>query len=111
MRAYSPAAGKPLRIVVVDPASAWGRAGLHTNDRLVAIDGNAVSTWPQVRAAVSAARLADTLRFQIVRANGATEVARVVMSGYSRPVVRISALPRATSRQEAVRAAWLASVR
>jgi predicted metalloprotease with PDZ domain len=111
MRAFAPAAGQPLRMIIVDPASAWGRAGLHTNDRLVSIDGNAVSTWPQVRAAVTAARLADTLRFAVVRATGAMEVVKVAMSGYSRAVVRIGELPTATSRQKAVRAAWLASAR
>jgi predicted metalloprotease with PDZ domain len=113
MRAFSPAAGQPLRMIITDPASAWGRAGLHTNDRLISIGGNAVSTWPQVRAAVTAARLADTLRFAVVRATGGgtTEVVKVVMSGYNRPVVRIAELPAATSRQKAVRMAWLASAR
>jgi predicted metalloprotease with PDZ domain len=113
MRAFAPAAGQPLRMIIIDPASAWGRAGLHTNDRLVSIDGNAVSTWPEVRAAVTAARLADTLRFAVVRATGrgTTEVVKVVMSGYNRPVVRIAELPAATSRQKAVRTAWVAGAR
>jgi predicted metalloprotease with PDZ domain len=111
MRAFSPAVGQPLRMIIIDPASAWGRAGLHTNDRLVSIDGNAVSTWPQVRAALTTARLADTLRFAVVHASGLTDVVKVVMGGYSRPVVRIVELPTATSRQKATRASWLASAR
>jgi predicted metalloprotease with PDZ domain len=111
MRAFSPGEGKPLRMLVVNPSSAWGRAGLHTNDQLLSIDGKRVSLWPEVRAAVSAARLGDTLRFEVKRSNGATEVARVAMSGYNRPVVRIVELPGATPRQQAVRAAWLASAR
>jgi predicted metalloprotease with PDZ domain len=111
MRAFSPGEGKPLRMLVVNPSSAWGRAGLHTNDQLLSIDGKRVSLWPEVRAAVNAARLGDTLRFEVKRSNGATEVAKVVMSGYSRPVVRIAELPGATPRQQAVRAAWLASAR
>jgi hypothetical protein len=53
----------------------------------------------------------DTLRFEVMRAGGATEVEKVIMSGYDRPLVRIVELPAATPRQRAVRAAWLASAR
>jgi predicted metalloprotease with PDZ domain len=111
MRAFSPNPGEPLRMIIVDPTSTWGRAGLHTNDRLLAIDGKPVSTWPQVRMAVTSARPGDTLRFEVVHASGEREVATVGMSGYSRPVVRILERPDATPRQRAVRAAWLASGR
>jgi predicted metalloprotease with PDZ domain len=111
MRAFSPAPGEPLRMFILNPSSTWGRAGLHTNDRLVSIGGRAVSTWPEVRAAVSAARLGDTLRVEVVRAGGARDVAKVGMTGFNRPVVRIVELPEATPRQRAVRAAWLASAR
>ncbi|MFL5604965.1 MAG: hypothetical protein ACJ8AD_00835 [Gemmatimonadaceae bacterium] len=109
MRAFSPGPGQSLRMIITNPLSTWGRAGLHTNDRLLSVDGRAVSTWPEVRAAVSAARLGDTLRFEVVGASGGTKVAKVLMSGYSRPAVRIIELPDATPRQRAVRTAWLAS--
>jgi predicted metalloprotease with PDZ domain len=111
MRAFSPGPGEPLRMIITNPSSTWGRAGLHTNDRLVSIDGKRVSTWPEVRAAVTTARLGDTLRFEVARATGATDVAKVIMSGYSRPVVRIVERLDATPRQRAVRAGWLASAR
>ena len=111
MRAFSPGQGEPLRMIITNPSSTWARAGLHTNDRLVSINGKPVSAWPEVRAAVNAARLGDTLRFEVVRASAAPEVAKVIMSGYSRPTVRIVELPAATPRQRAVRTAWLASAR
>ena len=107
MRAYVPDEGGPLRMIVTSPTNAWGRAGLHTNDKLVSVNGIPVSTWPEVRTAVTAAALGDTLRFEVVHASGATEVAKVVMSGYSRPVVRLIDLPNATPKQRAVREGWL----
>jgi predicted metalloprotease with PDZ domain len=111
MRAFSAGPGEPLRMIIVNSSSAWGRAGLHTNDRLLSIGGKPVSTWPEVRTAVSAARLGDTLRFEVRRASGTTEVATVIMSGYNRPMVRIIELQNASPRQRAVRTAWLASAR
>jgi predicted metalloprotease with PDZ domain len=111
MRAVSPGPNERLRMIIVNPAGAWGRAGLHTNDRVLSIDGRRVSTWPEVRSVVSAAQLGDTLRFEVRRASGATDVAKVIMSGYSRPMVRIVELADATPRQRAVRTAWLASAR
>ena len=95
-------------MIIVDPTSAWGRAGLHTGDRLVSINGKPMATWPEVRAVLAAARVGDTLRFEVARPPGPFR-ANVVVSGYDRPVVRIEELPNATERQRAVRAGWLAA--
>src|SRR5438445_13725535 len=37
--AVNAAEDSKLRIRITDPSSAWGRAGLHTGDRLVSLDG------------------------------------------------------------------------
>jgi predicted metalloprotease with PDZ domain len=107
VRGWQPAEGGPLRLIVVNPASAWGRAGLHTRDQLVSINGAAVRTWPEMRALLTGARIGDTLRFDVARPMGPAR-ATVVLSGYDRPVVRIVTIPNATSRQRAVLSGWLA---
>ena len=107
VRAYQPDEGGPLRMIVMDPMSVWGRAGLHSQDKLVSINGRPMTAWPEVRAMLTGARIGDTLRFEIARPAG-TFRTNVVMSGYERPVVRIEELPNATARQRAVRAGWLA---
>ncbi len=107
VRAFAPEGGGRLEIRIFDPGSAWGRGGLHTGDGLVSINGRPMSTWPEVRALLDSAKMGDTLRFELARPAGPAR-ATVVVSGYSRPVVRIEELPGATARQRAVRAGWVA---
>jgi len=108
VRAYEPRAGGPLQMIITDPRGPWGRAGLHTHDRLTSINGRPMTTWPEVRTILTSARIGDTLRFEVARPGGAFRT-NVVVSGYERPVVRIEQRPDATPRQIAVRAGWLAS--
>ena len=44
-----------LRLRITDPNSAWGRAGLHSGDRLVSVDGQPITTSTEFRAWVGAA--------------------------------------------------------
>src|SRR3989441_8588388 len=56
-----------LRLIVTNPASTWGRAGLHSRDQLVSIDGTPVATWSDFRARMQRLRLGDTVRVQVRR--------------------------------------------
>lgn len=89
-----------LRIVINNPASVWGRAGLHSRDRLLSLNGVAVTTWPELRAKLQAIRLGDTVRVEVAR-TAAREpyVATVVVAGFERPTVRLERLPNATLAQ------------
>jgi len=87
-----------LRLVVTNPASIWGRAGLHSRDRLVSIDGTPVATWSDFRARMQRLRLGDTVRVQVQRSSGPFE-ATVIVRGFERPTVRIERLPNATLAQ------------
>src|SRR3989441_3808916 len=59
-----------LRLIVTNPASIWGRAGLHSRDKLVTLDGNPVATWSDFRARMQRLRLGDTVRVQVQRPAG-----------------------------------------
>jgi predicted metalloprotease with PDZ domain len=86
-----------VRLIISNPASAWGRAGLHSRDRLVALNGAPVRTWPELRTKLLSLHLGDTVRVQVQR-----EVpfeATVVVAGFQRPTVRIERLPNATVAQ------------
>src|SRR6185503_758059 len=48
--ALTTAEGSALRLRLTNPASAWGRAGLHTGDRLISVDGQRVATPTDFRA-------------------------------------------------------------
>jgi predicted metalloprotease with PDZ domain len=93
-----------------DPASAWGRAGLHSGDRLVAVDGLPASSWSELRAVLGRLRIGDTVVMDVRR--GATPIrASVAVTGYRRPVVRLDTIPGATPAARTLRERWLAAGR
>jgi predicted metalloprotease with PDZ domain len=106
--AWEPPAEEGLRLIVSNAASIWGQAGLHTGDRLVAVNDSAVTSWPAFRALLVSLRMGDTVRLEVRRPAGPFR-ATVVIAGFDRPVVRIEELPAATARQRALRAQWLAA--
>jgi predicted metalloprotease with PDZ domain len=87
-----------IRLVVNNATSIWGRAGLHSRDRLVSVNGAAVKTWPELRGKLQALRMGDTVRVEVMRPAGPF-VATVVVAGFERPTVRIEQLPNATVAQ------------
>jgi predicted metalloprotease with PDZ domain len=91
-----------VRLVVSDAESIWGRAGLHTGDRLVALDGVAVTTWPELRARLVRLGMGDTIRVAVRRDAGPFETT-VTIAGFQRPRVRIEEVPGATEAQPAAR--------
>ena len=97
-----------LRLRINDPNSAWGRAGLHTGDRLVSADGQPITTPTEFRAWVGKLRVGDTARVEVAR-DGAVSKVTVVIAGYDRPVVKIEETAIATSEQKRLRARWQAS--
>lgn len=86
-----------VRLIVSNPASIWGRAGLHSRDRLVGINGAPQRTWSALRAKLQGLRLGDTVRVQVQRSPPFE--ATVVVAGFERPTVRIERLPNATLAQ------------
>ena len=104
--AWQPPAESLLSLVITNPAGAWGRAGLHTGDRLAALNGAGVATVADFRSIVTRLRIGDTTAVQVRRATGAWRTA-VVVAGYERPVVRLEEIAGATERQRRLRAQWI----
>lgn len=103
--AWQPAGQGELSLLITNPRSAWGRAGLHTNDRLLSINGTPVTTWPELRRILVAVAIGDTVRVQVRRASGPF-IAVVVGAGLDEPVVRIEQIPTATDRQKRMGERW-----
>lgn len=103
--ADAPDAGGPV-LRVFDPESAWGRAGLHTGDRLVALNGQRAPGRPEFRTVLGRARMGDTIVMDVRR--GATPVrAVVIMDGYRQPTVVLDTIAGAPPAALALRARWL----
>jgi len=104
--AWQPPAESTLSLVITNPGSTWGRAGLHTGDRLAALNGTAVGTVADFRSIVTRLRIGDTTAVEVRRPRGVWRTA-VVVAGFERPVVRLEEIPGATEGQRGLRAQWI----
>src|SRR6266516_351478 len=94
-----------LRLIITNAASIWGRAGLHSRDQLLALNGVPIRTWSELRAKLQSLRLGDTVRVQVRRLAGPFE-ATVVVAGFERPTVRLENLETPASAQRRLAVAW-----
>jgi len=104
--ALNAAGDATLRLRITDPTGAWGRAGLHTGDRLVSVDGQPVATPTDFRSWLGKLHVGDTAGVEIARGGAVSKVA-VLISGYNRPIVKIGEIADATSEQKRLRDQWL----
>jgi len=104
--AWRPPGESALRLVVSNPASIWGRAGLHTGDQLVSVNGTPFVTTDAFRTLLRGLRVGDTVSVAVRWASGPFR-ATVGISQLEQPTVRIEEIPGATERQRALRARWL----
>ena len=59
-----------VRLIILHPGSIWARAGLHSRDRLVSMDGTPVTTWPDLRARLQRLGMGDSVRIEVQRPGG-----------------------------------------
>ena len=104
--AWEPANEQRLRLQLLDPNSVWVRAGLHTGDQLVSVNGKAMTGWPDFRAVLRSIKIGDTLRFQTIR-SGQPMSTTVIASGFDRPTVSITPVSDATPKQVRIRESWM----
>jgi len=106
--AWNPPNDTLLSLLINNPETIWGRAGLHSGERVLSINGAPVKTWNEFRTVVGRSRLGDTVTFVVKAPQAAAQrTVRVVVSGYYRPVVRIEPIQGATPKQVRLRDAWV----
>jgi predicted metalloprotease with PDZ domain len=106
--AFSPPGDSSLRLRLTNPTSVWGRAGLHTGDRVVSADGHPIVTSMDFRSWLGKIHLGDTARLEVMR-NGVVSKVTVPITGYDRPTVKIDEIADATVEQRSFRERWLAA--
>jgi predicted metalloprotease with PDZ domain len=94
------------RLIIQFPGTVWGRAGLHTGDRLVSWDGKSVTDPSQLRQVLGLVHIGDTIQVEVQR-NGQPFRASVNVTGFERPTVRLTALPSATTSQRERLTRWM----
>lgn len=93
------------RLAITNPQSAWGRAGLHTGDRVRVMNGQSKPTIDAVRAVFRQLKSGDTVRVEVEH-NGARRSAVVVMAPFDRPFVTLRDVAAPTAAQRELRARW-----
>lgn len=106
---WQPDGEQRVALLINNPESAWGRAGLHTGDRVLTIGGQPIATVRDLRAAILRARIGDTVIVQVQRPNGPFR-ASVVVTGYTYPHVRLVEKPDATPAQRQRRERWISAL-
>ena len=96
------------RFMIDDPRSAWARAGLHTGDVIVSINGTATADRRAALTAIRSLRTGDRARVELVR-DGRPMTAEVAIGGYETTRVAFEDLPAVTPAQRAARARWMAA--
>ena len=81
-------------------------AGLHTGDRVVSINGQAIANRRDVRATLAPARIGDSVVVQVQRPNGPFR-ASVPVVGFTYPRVRLEERADATAAQRQRRQRWI----
>jgi len=95
-----------FKIRITNPQSAWGKAGLHTGDRLLSVDGTPVSSWPEFRSWLRTLKIGDVGRLEIMH-DGVKKMVEVPVAVYDVPAVKISEITAPTPRQLKLRNAWI----
>lgn len=103
---YVPVGASGVTMIVGNPESVWGRAGLHTGDRVVTLNGTSFDAIQPYRAFFGQLKIGDTVRVEVARGAG-TYRTMVVITGYDVPTVRLEELPDATPAQRALREGWM----
>ena len=80
--------GTGVRLKISDPSSAWGKAGLHTGDRLRTMNGHPIDARDAMRAVLRQLKSGDTVHVEVDR-GGVRRSATVVMAPFDRPFVQL----------------------
>jgi predicted metalloprotease with PDZ domain len=102
---YDRGDGAGVRLKISDPSCAWGKAGLHTGDRVRAMNGRPIDARDAVLGVLRQLRSGDTVHVEFER-GGARRSATVVMVPFTRPFVQLHDVSSPTQAQHALRDRW-----
>jgi len=104
--AYLPRNEKMLSIGMMNPANCWGKAGLHTGDKLVSINATALNSAGDFYDLLHNIHIGDTLSVAVQKPTGLWKT-KVIITGYKQAVVRIEEIKDATAKQQELRKEWM----
>jgi len=94
-----------LRIGLSNPATAWGRSGLHTGDIIKSINGKVIADPADFRQVQRNAKIGDTMVVEVERQSGVKKI-NVLITGFQQPVVYITQMATLTEKQKKLFEQW-----
>jgi predicted metalloprotease with PDZ domain len=98
---------KEVKLLVTDPAGCWGKAGLHTGDRVTTINGELIKSTEDFRYRMGKFQINEVVNFEIIRATGKYKTT-VTVSGYKQPLASIAEIKHVSAKQRRLQNSWLA---
>lgn len=94
---------------ILDPTGIWARAGLHTGDELISVNGNLIKNTRDFYSSVRNAKLNDIIVVEVKRKNELLK-REVTVKGYQEPITVINELPYPTAKQRQLLTQWKAGL-
>ena len=94
-----------LRIVITNPQSCWGSAGLHTGDIIKSVKAIPIKTVNDFRQVISSTKIGDSVALEVQKPSGITRI-NVLIKGYQLPEVQIQHLSDVSQKQKHLFAQW-----
>jgi predicted metalloprotease with PDZ domain len=98
--------GNELKLGLNSPISAWVKAGLHTGDILVSINGKGFQSQRDFFRRMRGVSYGDSL-VVVTKKEGKQFTNTVIVGGYNNTVTRISETANATRREKILREKWM----
>ncbi len=102
---FNPATDASTRLLLSDPESEWGRAGLHSGDVIISMNGASVPSFAAFRQMVAGWRVGDSVRVVVSRPTGRYS-ATVVIGQAQQVTARISEIDGASAAARKLRVEW-----
>jgi predicted metalloprotease with PDZ domain len=99
-----------FRIGITNPQNCWGKAGLHTGDKITAINNTPVTSREGFYTVLASLHPGDTIVVTIKHQAG-TRLIPVIITGYYKPKVNIVKLANITRKQQEIYNKWAAGER
>jgi len=96
---------KKVRIAITDPLSSWGRAGIHTGDQILSVNGKPVEHSEDFYQSIRQSGIGDSLSLEIKHFDETGSV-HVVVGGYQQAVVHIEQMENVDEKQQSLFSQW-----
>ena len=97
---------KTVTLGITDPGSCWGKAGLHTGDKIIAINKKSIQSREDFWQAIRTSHIGDNLFMELETVSGPKQIT-VVVSGYQQPEIHIEQIRESSEKQKKLLTQWM----